>query len=312
MSAGCTDSMTASAKCACTITPTSTCRCSHGCLIAAVAATKLLATRFSFPAALCRAGPRTCRFLSIPMWKSQYAASVRRLVRDGVDSPLANLFVHVAVDSTAEAEGADRARSATEAFLYRRLETMPATAGRFHLNAELPIPFDGWGSMEVDLLCARTRSPLNWTAANILATRTPTGAIVARMLCFRRTAIWSCGSLPKTLASISIRFWTRSCGLYHIKTPEFNIVVGSPESAPTGMPRHCSARKYCRRGSCGPLPTSITKPRLTRSDSRVRVARGDREIILAISAVDRPRPSSRRRRIMWSASSMRAGPVRTG
>src|SRR5205807_3159086 len=47
-----------------------------------------------------------------------------------------------------------RARSATEAFLYRRLETLPQTAGRFRLNVELPIPFDGWGRMEVDLLDA--------------------------------------------------------------------------------------------------------------------------------------------------------------
>ena len=31
-----------------------------------------------------------------PQWKSDYAASVRRLVRDGVDAPLANLFVHAA------------------------------------------------------------------------------------------------------------------------------------------------------------------------------------------------------------------------
>jgi very-short-patch-repair endonuclease len=31
---------------------------------------------------------------------------------------------------------------------------LPATTGRFRLNAELPIPFDGWGRMEVDLLCA--------------------------------------------------------------------------------------------------------------------------------------------------------------
>ena len=31
-----------------------------------------------------------------PQWKSEYAASVRRLVRDGVDKPLANLFVHAA------------------------------------------------------------------------------------------------------------------------------------------------------------------------------------------------------------------------
>lgn len=89
-----------------------------------------------------------------PEWKSQYAASVRRLVRDGVDPPLANLFVHVAKVPTPNAEGADRARSATEAFLYRRLETLAETAGRFRLNGELPIPFDGWGKMEVDLLCA--------------------------------------------------------------------------------------------------------------------------------------------------------------
>jgi very-short-patch-repair endonuclease len=33
------------------------------------------------------------------------------------------------------------------------LETLAETAGRFRLNAELPIPFDGWGRMEVDLLC---------------------------------------------------------------------------------------------------------------------------------------------------------------
>jgi very-short-patch-repair endonuclease len=92
-----------------------------------------------------------------PEWKSQYAASVRRLVRDGVDFPLANLFVHVAVAPPPNAEGADRARSATEAFLYRRLETLAETAGRFCLNAELPIPFDGWGRMEVDLLCAQSR-----------------------------------------------------------------------------------------------------------------------------------------------------------
>jgi very-short-patch-repair endonuclease len=53
--------------------------------------------------------------------------------------------------------GADRARSPSEAFLYRRLETLAATAGRFRLNAELPIPFDGWGRMEVDLLCAESK-----------------------------------------------------------------------------------------------------------------------------------------------------------
>lgn len=79
-----------------------------------------------------------------PLWKSQYAASVRRRVCDGVDPPLANLFVHVAKSPDLNAEGAERARSSTGAFLYRRLETLPETAGCFRLNAELPIPFDGW------------------------------------------------------------------------------------------------------------------------------------------------------------------------
>jgi superfamily II DNA or RNA helicase/very-short-patch-repair endonuclease len=92
-----------------------------------------------------------------PEWKSQYAASVRRLVRDGVDSTLANLFVDAAVMPPPNAEGANRARSASEAFLYRRLETLAATNGKFRLNTELPIPFDGWGRMEVDLLCAPSR-----------------------------------------------------------------------------------------------------------------------------------------------------------
>lgn len=92
-----------------------------------------------------------------PLWKREYAASVQRLIRDGVDSPLANLFSHVARDVGPDAAGMDRARSATEAFLFRRLQSLPQTSGLFRLNAELPIPFDGTGKMEVDLLCTETR-----------------------------------------------------------------------------------------------------------------------------------------------------------
>src|SRR5882757_3497319 len=86
-----------------------------------------------------------------PEWKRDYAASIRRLVRDGVDVPLANLFVHAARSPVANAEGVNRARSASEAFLYRRLETLADTAGKFHLNVALPISFDERGHMEVDL-----------------------------------------------------------------------------------------------------------------------------------------------------------------
>jgi very-short-patch-repair endonuclease len=54
-------------------------------------------------------------------------------------------------------DGTNRARSASEAFLYRRLQTLPETRGRFQVNVDLPLAFDGWGRMEVDLLCADSR-----------------------------------------------------------------------------------------------------------------------------------------------------------
>jgi superfamily II DNA or RNA helicase/very-short-patch-repair endonuclease len=92
-----------------------------------------------------------------PEWKRDYAASVQRLIRDGVDAHLGNLFVHATRKMQADAQGEARARSATEAFLFRRLETLPQTAGKFLLNAALPIPFDERGQMEVDLLCAQAR-----------------------------------------------------------------------------------------------------------------------------------------------------------
>ena len=92
-----------------------------------------------------------------PQWKKQYAGSVQRLIRDGVDTPLADLFVHVAreLPSTLEQEG--QARSATEAFLFRRLESLGTTAGLFKLNVRLPIAFDAASQMEVDLLCQHAR-----------------------------------------------------------------------------------------------------------------------------------------------------------
>ena len=104
-----------------------------------------------------------------PQWKKDYAASIRRLIRDGVDTPLANLFVHAARNPSPDSEGAARARSASEAFLYRRLQTLPETNGRFRLNTELPIPFDEWGRMEADLLCADARVVIELDGAQHLA-----------------------------------------------------------------------------------------------------------------------------------------------
>ena len=106
-----------------------------------------------------------------PQWKRDYAASVGRLICDGIDAPLANLFAHATRSITPEAEGVDRARCATEAFLYRRLQTLPQTVGRFHLNVDLPIPFDGNGRMEVDLLCAEARLAIELDGAQHLDSR---------------------------------------------------------------------------------------------------------------------------------------------
>ncbi len=109
------------------------------------------------PASAIPGWPAEVVLPSDPVWKRDYSGSVRRLVRDGVGPPLASLFVHAARTVPPDAEGAARARSGTEAFLYRRLETLPETKGRFGLNVALPIAFDGMGSLEVDLLCADAR-----------------------------------------------------------------------------------------------------------------------------------------------------------
>ncbi|HVS66404.1 MAG TPA: DEAD/DEAH box helicase family protein [Thermoanaerobaculia bacterium] len=108
------------------------------------------------PASAIPGWPADVVLPSDPAWKRDYSGSVRRLVRDGVDAPLARLFTHATRLEPQSGDGS-RARSATEAFLYRRLETLSETKGRFRLNARLPIPFDGMSSLEVDLLCHEAR-----------------------------------------------------------------------------------------------------------------------------------------------------------
>ncbi|MDA1006995.1 MAG: DEAD/DEAH box helicase family protein [Verrucomicrobia bacterium] len=90
-----------------------------------------------------------------PNWKRDYTASVRRLLRDQVDPPLARLFVEATREFDQTATGIARARSASEAFLYQRLQSLPETADLFQLNTRLPIPFAQSGHMEVDFLCAK-------------------------------------------------------------------------------------------------------------------------------------------------------------
>jgi very-short-patch-repair endonuclease len=121
------------------------------------------------PASAIPGWPADVLLPSDPAWKRDYSGSVRRLVRDGIETPLARLFVHVARTVPFDADGVDRARSATEAFLFRRLETLPETRGRFRVNTMLPIPFDGMGRLEVDLLCADARLAVELDGAQHLA-----------------------------------------------------------------------------------------------------------------------------------------------
>ena len=75
------------------------------------------------------------------------------VLKGGMGSkPLAGLFTQVAREIPAGVQGAERARSASEAFLLRRLQSLPETRARFRVNERLPIPFSEDGRMEVDFL----------------------------------------------------------------------------------------------------------------------------------------------------------------
>jgi len=105
-----------------------------------------------------------------PAWSETYAASARRLCADGADAQLAELFVRAAWNAPPEGVAEVlRARSAAEAFLFRRLETLPAARGRFALNAALPIPFRGGATLEVDLLCRDARLAVELDGARHLS-----------------------------------------------------------------------------------------------------------------------------------------------
>jgi very-short-patch-repair endonuclease len=49
------------------------------------------------------------------------------------------------------------------------LDTLKETTGRFRVNVRLPIPFDGFGTLEVDLLCADARLAIELDGGQHLA-----------------------------------------------------------------------------------------------------------------------------------------------
>jgi very-short-patch-repair endonuclease len=65
------------------------------------------------------------------------------------------LFLQAAQPPAAQAEGMGRPRGPTEAVLFRSLENIEGTKGRFRLNQT--VAFDGTGPLEVGLLCVDAR-----------------------------------------------------------------------------------------------------------------------------------------------------------
>ncbi|MCE9565540.1 MAG: endonuclease domain-containing protein [Planctomycetes bacterium] len=78
--------------------------------------------------------------------------SVLPVIAEGVPDTFATALAHVTATPTrsATAEGDDLARSAAERFLYEFLQLLPATVGRFELNADAGFRF-GPRPAEVDL-----------------------------------------------------------------------------------------------------------------------------------------------------------------
>ena len=86
------------------------------------------------------------------------ASAARRLAEDGASEELAAAFADAArrVGRKDAPEEEDAARSAAERFLFERLESLTATAGRFALNQRLDFRH-GPAAAEVDLLAASLR-----------------------------------------------------------------------------------------------------------------------------------------------------------
>lgn len=123
------------------------------------------------PASAVPGWPADVELPARDLWKQRFQASVHRLARDGVDSPGADLFLQLVDEITTDASDSERVRSASEAFLLRRLEDAPATSGRFRPNIRLPIPLGEQGHMEVDFLDAEARIVIELDGPQHLADR---------------------------------------------------------------------------------------------------------------------------------------------
>ena len=122
------------------------------------------------PASAIPGWPADVVLPSDPVWKRDYSGSVRRLVRDGVDTPLASLFVHVARTRVSR-----RRRRRPRAQCDRGV-SLPATGDPAGDQGVASASTQrcrsrsmAMGSLEVDLLCADARVAVELDGAQHLA-----------------------------------------------------------------------------------------------------------------------------------------------
>jgi superfamily II DNA or RNA helicase len=149
-------------------------------------------------------------------WKRDYAASVQRLLRDGVDAPLGELFVHAAAHSR-------RGRPVSSARAVPAKPSSSAACRRFppppgSFISTSSCRFLSTGVEEWRSICSRRRRGWrsNSMARNTWPTPKPIVATGARTRCCRRTAMSCCAFSPRMSASISMMFSTRSCALWRV------------------------------------------------------------------------------------------------
>ena len=140
----------------------------------------------SVPASAAPGWPSGIALPADGSWKHRYGASLRRLLRDGVDEPLADLFTQVAREIPAGAQGAERARSASEAFPVSTLARPARDARSISCERTAADPvLRGWpdgGRLSRPGIEAGCWS---WTARNTWPTVKRTGATAERMPCCR-------------------------------------------------------------------------------------------------------------------------------
>ena len=122
------------------------------------------------PASAIPGWPADVILPSDPVWKRDYSGSVRRLIRDGVDTPLASLFVHAARPVSPDADGLARARERHGGILLSASgvsagDQRPLRAERYATDRLRR----RWWRLEVDLLCADARVALELDGAQHLS-----------------------------------------------------------------------------------------------------------------------------------------------